>query len=198
MNDATEIYILKKRIAYLESILSAHNISFDAPDVPSNQSIIVPISAVISPTHARFFYSLFHGRSDVYAKRAVMKNGKAGYFPVCENLWRYGVCPKADRQKVKCASCPNRSWAPLNQRALMAHLTGEKSDGSDVIGIYPLLPDDTCRFLVFDFDDHEASPRHGVAGGCGCFAPNLQPRTQCALLRRTFPFRQRRTCLAVF
>ena len=50
MNDATEIYILKKRIAYLESILSAHNISFDAPDVPSNQSIIVPISAVISPT----------------------------------------------------------------------------------------------------------------------------------------------------
>ena len=40
----------------------------------------------------------------------------------------------------------------------MAHLTGEKSDGSDVIGIYPLLPDDTCRFLVFDFDDHEASP----------------------------------------
>ena len=140
MNDATEIYILKKRIAYLESILSAHNISFDAPDVPSNQSIIVPISAVISPTHARFFYSLFHGRSDVYAKRAVMKNGKAGYFPVCENLWRYGVCPKADRQKVKCASCPNRSWVPLNQRALMAHLTGEKSDGSDVIGIYPLLP----------------------------------------------------------
>ena len=55
MNDATEIYILKKRIAYLESILSAHNISFDAPDVPSSQSIIVPISAVISPTHARFF-----------------------------------------------------------------------------------------------------------------------------------------------
>lgn len=27
MNDATEIYILKKRIAYLESLLSAHNIS---------------------------------------------------------------------------------------------------------------------------------------------------------------------------
>ena len=49
MNDATEIYILKKRIAYLESILSAHNISFDAPDVPSSQSIIVPISAQPMP-----------------------------------------------------------------------------------------------------------------------------------------------------
>lgn len=43
MNDATEIYILKKRIAYLESLLSAHNISFDAPDVPGSQSIIAPI-----------------------------------------------------------------------------------------------------------------------------------------------------------
>ena len=37
MNDATEIYILKKRIAYLESLLSAHNISFDAPDAPNSQ-----------------------------------------------------------------------------------------------------------------------------------------------------------------
>ena len=34
MNDATEIYILKKRIAYLESLLSAHNISFDARMFP--------------------------------------------------------------------------------------------------------------------------------------------------------------------
>ena len=158
MNDATEIRTLKERITYLESLLSARNIPFDTPDVPSRQSVTAPISTVITPAHARFFFSLFHGRNDVYAKRAVMKNGKAGYFPVCENLWQYGVCPKADRQKVKCASCPNRSWVPLNQRVLMAHLTGEKTDGSDVIGIYPLLPDDTCRFLVFDFDDHEASP----------------------------------------
>lgn len=106
MNDATEIYILKKRIAYLESLLSSHNITFDAPDVPSSQSIIAPISVVITPNYARFFYSLFHGRSDVYAKRAVMKNGKAGYFPVCENLWRYGVCPKADRQKGQVCVLP--------------------------------------------------------------------------------------------
>lgn len=158
MNDATEIHRLKNRITYLESLLTAHNIPFDTPDLPIPQNILVPFSVTITPAHARFFYSLFHGRSDVYAKRAVMKNGKAGYFPVCGNLWKYGVCPKADRQKIKCTSCPNRSWSPLNQRVLMAHLTGGKPDGSDVIGIYPLLPDDTCHFLVFDFDDHEASP----------------------------------------
>ena len=28
-------------------------------------------------------------------------------------------------------------------------------NGSDVIGVHPLLKDGTCRFLVFDFDNHE-------------------------------------------
>ena len=159
MNDTSEIFRLKNRISYLEGLLHAHNIPFDTTvNVSDVQSKANPMPTVITPAHARFFFSLFHGRNDVYAKRAVMKNGKAGYFPVCENLWQYGVCPKADRQKIKCASCPNRNWSSLNQRVLMAHLTGEKPDGGDVIGIYPLLPDDTCRFLVFDFDDHEASP----------------------------------------
>lgn len=30
-----------------------------------------------------------------------------------------------------------------------------REDGADVLGIYPLLADGTCRFLVFDFDNHE-------------------------------------------
>jgi hypothetical protein len=37
----------------------------------------------------------------------------------------------------------------------MAHLKGVSEDAADVIGIYPLLEDDTCRFLVFDFDNHD-------------------------------------------
>lgn len=32
---------------------------------------------------------------------------------------------------------------------------GFKEDGSDVISVYPLLPNGTCRFIVFDFDNHE-------------------------------------------
>lgn len=39
----------------------------------------------------------------------------------------------------------------------MNHLSGRKLDGTDVIGVYPLLPDNTCYFLVFDFDNHEAA-----------------------------------------
>lgn len=37
----------------------------------------------------------------------------------------------------------------------MNHLVGYKVDASDVIGVYPLLSDGTCRFIVFDFDNHE-------------------------------------------
>ena len=50
--------------------------------------------------------------------------------------------------------CSNRAWIPLIQRTLMRHLKGGLEDGSDVIGIYPLLDDETCHFLVFDFDCH--------------------------------------------
>ena len=40
-------------------------------------------------------------------------------------------------------------------KKIKAHLLGYKEDGTDVIGVYPLLPNGTCRFIVFDFDNHE-------------------------------------------
>ena len=40
-------------------------------------------------------------------------------------------------------------------KKITTHLLGYKEDGSDVIGVYPLLPDGRCRFIVFDFDNHE-------------------------------------------
>ncbi len=34
-------------------------------------------------------------------------------------------------------------------------MRGDKADCTDVIGIYVMLKDDTCRFIVFDFDNHD-------------------------------------------
>lgn len=34
-------------------------------------------------------------------------------------------------------------------------MRGDSYNASDVIGVYPLLTDGTCRFLVYDFDNHE-------------------------------------------
>lgn len=104
-----------------------------------------------------FFYTYFRGRKDVYSVRSRPKDGKAGYFPACTHFWDHKLCPKTTGQKIACRDCPNRSYKPLNIRALLAHLKGEREDSSDVVGIYPLLPDDTCYFLVFDFDDHEGT-----------------------------------------
>lgn len=63
--------------------------------------------------------------------------------------------PKRDRLKIKCAKCANRSWIKLNRRILREYLEGHKENCTDVIGVYPMLEDGTCYFLVFDFDNHD-------------------------------------------
>lgn len=65
------------------------------------------------------------------------------------------LCPKQRGEKIFCDECENKKWTKLDVKKIVAHLLGYKEDGSDVIGIYPLLPDGTCRFIVFDFDNHE-------------------------------------------
>ena len=96
------------------------------------------------------FFSMFWGREDVFAKRA--RNGN--YYPQCENRWN-AVCPAQAGGRLKCSECEYTKWQPLGPELILRHLLGYKEDGSDVIGVYPLLPDGKCRFLVFDFDKHE-------------------------------------------
>lgn len=97
------------------------------------------------------FMSLFRGRDDVYAKRwESQKTGKSGYQPVCANEWQASLC---DKRKYACHSCPNRNLSPLDVQAVEKHLRGDEANASDVIGIYPLLKDETCTFLAVDFDD---------------------------------------------
>ncbi len=143
---------LLQRIAKLEQenrrlreLLSQHGIA----DISPIQS------EVLTGQHAMLLYSLFRGRKDVYSRRSINKDGHAVYYPVCENFWKSGLCPKREGKKIKCAECGNRAWAPLSQRVLLSHLQGQKEDGTDVVGIYPMLEDETCHFLVFDFDNHD-------------------------------------------
>lgn len=143
-----QIQKLQTENAYLKQLLNDTGIFYRHPKE------IVP--AEITKQLARRFYSYFWGRTDVYSKRSINKStGKAGYYPQCENLWKAGICPKKDGKRVKCGDCANRKWRTLEVEQIMAHLRGEKEDGSDVIGVYPLFPDGTCRFLAFDFDNHE-------------------------------------------
>jgi superfamily II DNA or RNA helicase/very-short-patch-repair endonuclease len=106
-----------------------------------------------SPAEAkvRLFRSLFRGREDVYARRfESRKTGKHGYAPACTNEWVRGVCEKP---RVKCADCPHRRFLPLTDEVIRWHLSGRDAGGEPfVAGVYPMLPDETCRFLAVDFD----------------------------------------------
>ena len=167
----TETVALKARIKelerenqYLKRIIENAGISYSSALISdeSTQNIFVPnqgariLPVDITRNHARQFFSYFWGRLDVYSKRSQNKaTGKAGYYPQCDNFWKKGVCPKASGLKVKCKDCNNRCWTKLEGTQIENHLRGIKDDASDVIGIYPLFPDGTCRLLVFDFDNHD-------------------------------------------
>ncbi len=96
----------------------------------------------------RLFQLLFRGRDDVYAKRWENKaKGTAGYSPACGNEWKPGICQKP---KIKCSACKHQDFLPLDEVAIDAHLRGNQNL---VVGLYPLLLNETCRFLAIDFDD---------------------------------------------
>jgi len=99
----------------------------------------------------RLFRSLFRGREDVYARRfESRKSGKAGYAPACANEWARGVCEKP---RIACAECPHRRFLPVTDEVIRQHLSGEDGGGKFfVVGLYPLLPDDSCWFVAVDFD----------------------------------------------
>jgi superfamily II DNA or RNA helicase len=100
----------------------------------------------------RLFRSLFKGREDAYPRRwHSLKTGRSGYSPVCRHEWVAGVCEKP---KVKCADCSSRELLPVTDHVIRDHLVGHAPNNTrDVtIGVYTLLPDDTCWFLAVDFD----------------------------------------------
>ncbi len=90
------------------------------------------------------FKSLFRGREDVYPVRWERKDGRSGYSPACVLEWKRPLCGKP---LVKCGDCRHRKFLPVTEEVLHHHLIGKHT-----IGVYPLLPDETCWFLAVDFD----------------------------------------------
>lgn len=91
------------------------------------------------------FAGLFRGRDDVFPVRWEKRDkSRSGWSPSCRNEWKAGICEKP---AVKCGECPNQAFAAPAERELRAHLTGQQ-----VMGVYPLLADDTCWLLTIDLD----------------------------------------------
>lgn len=100
------------------------------------------------------FRSLFRGRQDVFPRRFESKRtGKSGYQPVCRNEW---IKPFCQKPKIKCGGCEKRDFIPVTDDVIRKHLIGIDPEGryqrEYVIGVYPMLLDETCWFFVVDFD----------------------------------------------
>jgi len=102
------------------------------------------------------FLDLFRGRDEVFAVRWEGANGRKGFSFACANLWQAG-CAKKDGGK--CEGCQARKYIPFDGSVVRGHLRGTqspKANGKEfAVGAYALLPDETCRFVVADFDKAE-------------------------------------------
>ena len=149
------IFDLESQLQYFKKLLDENGIIYDyEAHLSALQSdvgdIIFP---ELGPEHASLLYSYFKGRQDVYS----LRSSKKGYYTQCNNFWKYGICPKRDGTKIKCQDCSSQDYKELKGRVILQHLQGIKEDCTDVVGLYPLFPDGSCWFLVFDFDNHDES-----------------------------------------
>lgn len=158
----SKILQLKRENSYLKSLLKEAGISFDAISMERSSEMYDPdqgarinLKTTFTEEDVNKFFSRFWGRMDLFSQRTIVKSkGTANYYPQCYKIWKTG-CPKNTNKKFPCGQCKSPAFIPLDKQQIFSHLKGLSKDAEDVIGIYPLFPDDTCRLLVYDFDNHE-------------------------------------------
>ena len=142
---------LREENARLRRLLAVHSIPIPqlAPESPTPTKTAETAAPVDKEERARkritLFRSLFRGREDVYARRWENQDGRHGYMPAVVKDWRaINNSRPEDRKKV---DQKTRRFLPLTDAVIESHLLGKET-----VGIYPLLPDETCWFLAADFD----------------------------------------------
>lgn len=102
---------------------------------------------MVEAHHIELFKSLFKGREDVFALRWE-KNGKSGYMPA------YFYDPYRFRQH-KMNGGTFQNFADKKYKALSDQEIGRHLKGEQLVGLYPLLINNTSWFVVADFDKND-------------------------------------------
>ncbi|MFD1064750.1 TOTE conflict system archaeo-eukaryotic primase domain-containing protein [Oceanobacillus locisalsi] len=126
---------LEKENQRLKDLLKKHQIPFEQNE---NEH---PYKDQEIKRRIEIFNSIFIGRQDVYAHRQEEPDGGAKYSPVYEKKEVSFVYGHAESKGVK------NTYKRLTNQVIYSHLSGE-----EVVGIYPLLRNNTCWFLALDFD----------------------------------------------
>ena len=144
--------ILKNKFLRLQNQNDC-DLKLKTPSGLQTENSVSPSPESSAQEKINLYKSLFRGRTDVYALRwKNAKSGKSGYSPVCKNKWVQGKCNIKTRP---CAMCPFNEPVALDDIAILKHFRGDDSLCRDVIGLYPLMPDNTCFFLALDFDEKD-------------------------------------------
>ena len=143
------------------------------------------------------FRSLFRGRDDVYPRRfESRKTGRAGYQPACATE-RRTVCARSQRSNA--LRVRTGDFCPSLTMRFAGTFQARTSDGrAFVMGVYPMLQDETCFFLAADFDKtHWRQDVEAVSGNvspdesAGCRSSVRAPATAgifgCSSTRRCPP-----------
>lgn len=94
--------------------------------------------------------------------------------------------------KIRCQDCKRQAYKKLEKQQIMAHLRGVSEEATDVIGVYPLLEDDTCRFLVFDFDNHEkGAEKRDFANADDCWKEEVNALREICVINGIDPLIER-------
>lgn len=127
---------LEEKVKLYEQLLKKHNIQFE-------DELISDKNPIELSTHEKLaiYKDYFKGRRDCYAIRWE-KDGKSGYAPRYSKEARF--LSKDERKKIP---FKNR-YDKLSDEIILKHLKGQET-----IGIYPMMDDQTCYFLAFDFDE---------------------------------------------
>lgn len=141
-----EIESINHKLAALE--LEKKELSEKRETLLQQSSNIQVVTTELSVNQkVELFQKLFRGRPDIFANRWENTKGRSGYSVACGNEWVKGICNKP---KIKCSECSNRKFKTLDDQIIYDHLSGKQ-----VIGLYPLLTDNTCYLLAADFDKND-------------------------------------------
>lgn len=147
-DDHGVVTTLQTENARLIALLESRGIEWRQRPQSKTPDSTPELSPLSTDQKIALFRRLFRGRDDVFPIRWESRTtGKSGYTPLCLNDRRFGLCEKP---RIKCADCKHRALKPLSDQTIYGHLAGMHT-----VGVYPLLPDDTCHFLAVDFDEAE-------------------------------------------
>jgi superfamily II DNA or RNA helicase len=142
---------LREENARLRRLLAVHSIAIPqvALENPPPAKAVETAPPVGKEERARkriaVFRNLFRGREDVYARRWENDDGRHGYVPAAVKDWE--AINRSRPEERKKVDQKTRKFIPLTDAAIENHLLGKET-----VGVYPLLPDETCWFLAADFD----------------------------------------------